>query len=519
MRPAARRPSRSPGRPRSASAVERRVGRPPSAMPAQQAAVRIASRENQGSRTSSPGPPSTASTGAPSNTTRWLSDVRSPAPAYQARSISTPPGDVDQQSAGRRASPSRAVTRARSMPPAPEQNTFTPRSAPAVARPRRAGGPPSPGGRVGAPDPHAAAAGGDRRQLVARSGSGASASHALHRVEVAVEDPRHRPVGPRHPAHERPTRPPATVPARGGTVAAEQRRRRSSARTRVLGEGGRRPVAGRRAGGDRGQGSSSTSSGRRVRGGGSRPRSRDGSTPPGRPMPSPAAPAAAAQRLQQPHGLRAVAHGGPRARCRRASAPRRRPAARGSRPSIRSAVSPAPVVGVGRPSGERQAAGGGHGGRPRGHVAPRRTPARRAHAQAREGGEGAVGRRAQRRGACAALWRTWSQQWSPTSWPSASIAGPRAVRQRPRRHDEEHGRRGLFAQLPQDGGVSAGSGPSSNDSVTIPRLYLALIVALTPPPSVADGVRFPSGGGRETSRSGYPSRVRRSRAGRASGTS
>ena len=61
-----------------------------SAMPAHVTAVRIASRLKYGSRISSPGSPRTASTGAPSKTTRWLSEARIPAPLNQSVSICTP---------------------------------------------------------------------------------------------------------------------------------------------------------------------------------------------------------------------------------------------------------------------------------------------------------------------------------------------------------------------------------------------------------------------------------------------
>jgi hypothetical protein len=61
-----------------------------SEIPAQVTAVRIASLLKYGSLRSSPGSPRTASTGAPSKTTRWLSEDRIPAALNHAVSTFTP---------------------------------------------------------------------------------------------------------------------------------------------------------------------------------------------------------------------------------------------------------------------------------------------------------------------------------------------------------------------------------------------------------------------------------------------
>ena len=59
-------------------------------MPAHVTAVRTASREKYGSRRSSPGPPSTAITRAPSKTTLWLSEERIPCPRNHVVSVCAP---------------------------------------------------------------------------------------------------------------------------------------------------------------------------------------------------------------------------------------------------------------------------------------------------------------------------------------------------------------------------------------------------------------------------------------------
>ena len=112
------------------------------AQTSQVAAVRTASRAKYGWRSSSSGPPSSARTGVPAKTTRWLSDERSPDPRYQARSTRSPPAVVSMYANAGTPSPSRATTSARSKPPAPEQNTFTPcRARPPSASTMRAGSP------------------------------------------------------------------------------------------------------------------------------------------------------------------------------------------------------------------------------------------------------------------------------------------------------------------------------------------------------------------------------------------
>jgi hypothetical protein len=143
MRPAARRASGSSWR-RAAIRTSRAESAAASTIPAQVAAVRIASRENQGSRPSSPGSPRIAVTGASWKTTRWLSEARRPAARYQPRSTSTASPQSSRTSAGAVPSSRPTITIAASTPPAPEQKVLAPRrTRPASVSCRRAGSPSS----------------------------------------------------------------------------------------------------------------------------------------------------------------------------------------------------------------------------------------------------------------------------------------------------------------------------------------------------------------------------------------
>ena len=101
-----------------------------SAMPAHEAAVRSASRANQGCAAIAPGPPNSSSTGRSSNTTRCDTEARRPWERYQVGSITTRSVSVrsTQADSGGPPSPAPAAsTSARCSPPAPEQKVLTPR--------------------------------------------------------------------------------------------------------------------------------------------------------------------------------------------------------------------------------------------------------------------------------------------------------------------------------------------------------------------------------------------------------
>ena len=370
---------------------------------------------------------------------------------------STPVGQVDIAPAAARPARSRTVTRARSTPPAPEQNTFTP--SPGGRRPGRRGAPARPRRAAGsAPHtPSRRSPGGDGGQLLAAQ-------------RLGRQQPRRRSTPLRWPSRMRADRP---VGARDAGAPASHSSR----------GGGRGPSSGTRGREDAGalQQRASRSSGKRGR-----------AAVAARP-----APARDRRSRHRRRGDRSRRHGGAqrharrhrRAERRRGAAPSRGSRARrapGPRPSCISTIPPGPssgasarasprrvappVVRVGGPSRERQAAGGGHGRRSTGAVSPHGVRHRRgAHAEARQGRQRAVGVALDARRGVRSLWRTCVPAVEPDLVPVGGDR-PRPGRggaSRPRREDEERRRAPRAAAARRStAGVQRGSGPSSKLSST-----------------------------------------------------
>ena len=166
-------------------------------MPAQPDAVRRASRPNQGSRESSPGSPSTSSTGAPWKMTRWLSEARMPAPRYQPRSISTPSLRSTYASSGGPGSSPRTRISARSIPAgARAEDLDAHQDETASGHPPMPCRRPFPGGGVRAPDAEQQLAGRHGAELAGAQRLGGGHAQPLDGVQVPVEDAPDRSVRP-----------------------------------------------------------------------------------------------------------------------------------------------------------------------------------------------------------------------------------------------------------------------------------------------------------------------------------
>src|ERR687897_129256 len=207
VRPAAREARSSGGLPwLFAARMSRAPSTAESATPAQVTAVRIASRPKYGSRTSSPGSPSTASTGAPSKTTRWLSEERIPDALNHSSSTLTPSErSTYASSGGQGGSPAgaRTATSAVYSGGAATKGLDALKSV-AALRFDQSGRCSLPGYGVGTPHPEAQAPGSDGRKVSGAQWLGGQHRNTLHAVEVAVEDPADRTVSPRDGAQHPP---------------------------------------------------------------------------------------------------------------------------------------------------------------------------------------------------------------------------------------------------------------------------------------------------------------------------
>ena len=202
MRAAAAAP-RSPASP--AASASRAASAARSAMPAQHAAVRMASRENQGSRVISPG------RAEDRQHRRALEDhaVALGRPHPGARE----PGAVDPHPArhiDQRQHRRHGVAAHRHQgvpdPAGSGAEDLHALHAPVRSRPHQARGRSLARRRVGPPDAQPQLARGHGAELAVAQGRGGEGRDAFHRVEVAVHDASHRAVGPRHAAHQVPFR-------------------------------------------------------------------------------------------------------------------------------------------------------------------------------------------------------------------------------------------------------------------------------------------------------------------------